>query len=103
MNTTASNILSCTCCTRPMRWGWSVTTVYGSYCRPECEAQHRAEVVVAQVRTLADTATLLERRVGMKDTYQQIVDLMIKIEDEYYDAGYDMELYALAKNLRGAK
>jgi len=64
-------------------------------------AQDRAHLLVAQVRALANTATILERR-GDKDTYQKIVDLMIKLEDEYYDAGHDLELYTLAKQ-GGAK
>ena len=84
MKTSAPDILPCTCC------------------RPECEAQHRADVVVTQMRTL-NTAADIARNFDDKDTYQHIVDLMIKIENAYYDAGYDMELYALAKNLRGAK
>ena len=63
--------------------------------------QDRARLLVTQVRNLALTATILESR-GDKDTYQKIVDLMIKIEDEYYDAGYDMGLYFTAKQ-EGAK
>ena len=59
-------------------------------------AQDRARLLVAQVRALAHTATILENR-GDKDTYQKIVDLMIKLENEYYYAGHDLELYFTAK------
>lgn len=100
-DTATPDTLPCTYCTTPMPWGWSMTTVYGSYCRPQCEAQDRARVVVAQVRALANAATIAEN-CGDKDTYQKIVDLMIKIEDDYYDAGHDMDAYAQAKT-RGAK
>lgn len=59
-------------------------------------AQDRAHLLVAQIRALAHTATILENR-GDKDTYQKIVDLMIELEDEYYYAGHDLELYFAAQ------
>ena len=101
MNAATPDTLPCTYCTTPMPWGWSVTTVYGSYCRPDCEAQHRADVLVAQMGTL-NAAADIARSFGDEETYQHLADLMIKIEDAYYDAGHDMDAYAQAKT-RGAK
>ena len=60
-----------------------------------------ATYAVTRVRIL-NLAASVARDVGDEETYQHLVDLMIKIEDAYYDAGHDMELYLMAKT-RGAK
>ena len=99
--TTAPGTLRCTYCTTPMPWGTSLSTMYGAYCRPNCEAQHRADVLVTQMGTL-NAAADIARNFGDVETYQHIVDLMIKLEDDYSDAGHDPDAYAQAKT-RGAK
>lgn len=60
-----------------------------------------ATYAATRVRIL-NLAASVARDVGDEETYQHLVDLMIKIEDAYYDAGHDMELYFMAKK-RGAK